>query len=141
MSGSLFCKRSSVAALMLALATPHVCAADQARFDSDEARVESIKEAMISAHQQYALGKYWEAYGNFFWAAIQDHAPAQELLGFMLLYGEDLYGPQVKQDAKEAGKWFKAAASQGLPVAAFMSAPLERRNVVLPAAKRDTATR
>ena len=96
---------------------------------------------MSTAHNQYALGKYREAYGNFFWAAIQNHAPAQELLGFMLLYGEDLYGPHVKRDVKEAGKWFKEAASQGLSVAAFMSDPSERRNLVLPAANRDTAAR
>lgn len=136
MSGSLFCKACRLAALMLVLATPHVYAVDQARFDSDDARVESIPEAMISAHKQYALGKYREAYGNFFWAAIQNHAPAQERLGFMLLYGEDLYGPQVKRDVEEAKKWFKAAASQGLPVAAFMSDPVERRKVSQPVTTR-----
>ena len=136
MFSSLFCKVCRVVALLLILSTAHVRAADQARFDSDDARIESIPEAMSTAHNQYALGKYREAYGNFFWAAIQNHAPAQERLGFMLLYGEYLYGPQVKRDVEEAEKWFKAAASQGLPVAAFMSDPVERRKVSQPVTTR-----
>lgn len=139
MTSSLLRKILAIALLSVGVAVPQAQSADRVRIASDVTRVETIPEIMAAARQQYALGKYSEAYGNFYWAAIQDHAPAQEMLGLMLLYGEELYGPSVKRDFNSAEKWFNEATSQGSPVARFMGDALVRRKLGQPVASRKTA--
>ena len=45
---------------------------------ADDTHVASVEDAWSAALVQYADGRYTEAFGNFFWAAIRDHAQAQE---------------------------------------------------------------
>ena len=139
MTSSLLQKIVAVTLLSVGCAVPQAYSADPVRIDSDVTRVESIPEVMAAARQEYALGKYREAYGNFYWAAIQDHAPAQEMLGLMLLYGEELYGASIRRDVNSAEKWFNDAASHGLPVARFMGDALARRKLGQPIASRKAA--
>jgi hypothetical protein len=59
---------------------------------------------------------------------------AQEILGFMLLYGERLYGQAVKADVREGVAWLQRAEAQGSEVAPHMLARLDRRGAELAAA-------
>jgi TPR repeat protein len=58
--------------------------------------------------------------------AASGDSRAQEVLGFMLLNGERLYGPGVRQDVREGLMWLRRAAEQGSAVAGFIVARAER---------------
>lgn len=61
----------------------------------------------------YAMGKYSEALQTFLpLAQTANHPLAQYYLGIMHSQGQG-----VKQDDKEAAKWFTSAAQQGVPQA------------------------
>jgi TPR repeat protein len=84
---------------------------------ADDTRIASVDEAWQVAQSQYADGRFADAFGNFYWAAIRDHAQAQEIVGMMLLLGPASYGPDVRRDPREAEFWLAEAGSRGREVA------------------------
>jgi TPR repeat protein len=61
------------------------------------------------AHQAYEAGRYVEAQGKLLTSARKGDREAQELLGMMYAFGEDLY-PGVKRDPRAAVSWLQRAA-------------------------------
>jgi len=59
---------------------------------------------------------------------------AQEVLGFMLLNGERLYGPGVHQNIAEGLMWLRRAAEHGSAVAGFIVARAEQDAARVPTA-------
>ncbi len=84
---------------------------------ADDTYVAPVDEAWRIAQAQYDDGRFADAFGNFFWAAIRDHAQAQEIVGMMYLLGPKTYGPAVRQDLAEAEFWLAEAARRGREVA------------------------
>ncbi len=80
---------------------------------ADDTYVAPVEDAFEMAQSQYAKGRYGEAFGNFFWAAIRDHARAQEIVGLMYLLGPRVYGPTVRSDRSEAQFWLTEARKRG----------------------------
>ena len=93
---------------------------------NDDTYVEIVEDSVAKAESAYAAGRFREAYQFFYWAAIRDHARAQEVVGVMLLLGSDIYGPQVSADRGEAVFWLQQAAARGRPTAAYLAAALDR---------------
>ncbi len=87
---------------------------------ADDTRVATVEEAWDVAHSQYDQGRFAEAFGNFFWAAIRDHAQAQEIVGLMYLLGPEIYGPGVRRDPQEAAFWLAEAGRRGREVARYV---------------------
>lgn len=81
----------------------------------DDTYVAPVEEALELAHRQYASGRYGDAFGNFFWAAIREDARAQEIVGLMYLLGQKVYGKAVRANREQAHFWLAEAASQGRP--------------------------
>lgn len=83
--------------------------------------------ALADADTSYALGleaaadhRYREALTHFRQAAEQGHGDAQRTVGLMLLYGERLYGEEIRRDRAQARRWLELAADDGCEVASFM---------------------
>ena len=96
---------------------------------ADDTHVMPVPEAWDIAQRLYAEGRYGEAFGEFFSAAIRDHAQAQEIVGMMVLLGPDIYGPQVRHDKVEAQFWLDLASAHGRPVAAYVLCMMRRAEV------------
>jgi len=103
----------------------------------DDTYVETVQDSVAKAEEAYAAGRFGEAYQFFYWAAIRDHARAQETVGVMLLLGSDVYGPQVSADRGEAAFWLRQAAARGRPAAGYLAAALDRAKT----ARGETVTR
>lgn len=84
---------------------------------ADDTYVAPVEDALELAQKQYARGRYGDAFGNFFWAAIRDDARAQEIVGLMYLLGQKVYGQAVRADRAQAQFWLAEAASLGRPSA------------------------
>lgn len=110
---------------------------------ADDTYVPPVEDAWRDAQVQYAQGRYREAFGNFYWAAIRDHAQAQEIVGMMYLLGPETYGPGIRRDPGEAEFWLKAAGHGGREVADYvlctMGRSAERRAADRTAAARHCA--
>lgn len=83
---------------------------------ADDTYVAPVEEAWELAQAQYAQGRYAEAFGNFYWAAIRDHAQAQEIVGMTYLLGPRVYGPAIRADRAEAAFWLGEAGKRGREV-------------------------
>lgn len=68
----------------------------------------------------YANGDFTLALTVYEQLAQQGNAEAAQIAGQMLLYGEALYGKQVRQDRPRAARLLRAAADDGRPVAQFL---------------------
>ncbi len=80
---------------------------------ADDTYVAPVEEALELAQKQYVKGRYGEAFGNFFWAAIREDARAEEIVGLMYLVGQKVYGPTVRADRVAAQFWLAEAARNG----------------------------
>ncbi len=87
---------------------------------ADDTYVAPVHEAWREALVQYSEGRHAEAFANFFWAAIRDHAQAQEIVGMMYLLGPEFYGPGVRRDPQEAAFWLSEAGGRGRETARYM---------------------
>jgi TPR repeat protein len=83
--------------------------------------------AETSSIQNYDLGldsaedhRYSAAYSHFLIAAEAGNREAQRTVALMLLYGESVYGPEVKRNREQAVHWFKVAAQNGCQTSAYM---------------------
>jgi TPR repeat protein len=114
-------KAVSVAAVLGAGATFAPPAHAQSTAATDDTFVETVRDSIARADAAYALGKFREAYEYYYWAAIRDHARAQEIIGLMRLYGPELFGAEVARDRVEAAFWLREAARRGREVAAFLA--------------------
>lgn len=83
-------------------------------------------DGFADAMQAYEHGDYEQAVQLFRVPAGAGNAEAQELLGFLHLYGETLY-PGVERDPRAAILWLDRAARQGRPGARFVHCLLERQ--------------
>lgn len=81
-------------------------------------------EAYAAAQQAYAACHWRQARVALTAAAEAGHVRAQEMLGFVLLRGDDLYGGAVATDRAAARAWFERAARGGSEVAVVMSRQL-----------------
>lgn len=106
------------------------------RAHADDTYVAPIEEAWETAQAQYAQGRYGDAFGNFFWAAIRDHAQAQEIVGMMYLLGPAVYGPAIRADRAEAAFWLGEAARHGRDVGRHMHCVLAQSGRVTGASQR-----
>ena len=104
--------------MMLSLLVCLLLSAPLAR--ADDTYVAPVQEAWREALVQYSDGRHAEAFGNFFWAAIRDHAQAQEIVGMMYLLGPEVYGPGVRRDAREAAFWLSEAGGRGRETARYV---------------------
>lgn len=87
---------------------------------ADDTYLMPVEEAWNTAQRLYAEGRYGDAFGEFFSAAIRDHAQAQEIVGMMYLLGPAIYGPQVRHDKVEAQFWLDQASARDRPVASYV---------------------
>jgi TPR repeat protein len=95
---------------------------------ADDTYVAPVEEALEQAQRQYARGRYGEAFGNFFWAAMREDARAQEIVGLMYLLGQKVYGQAVRADGAQARFWLAEAASLGRPSARTTQCALAQAN-------------
>jgi hypothetical protein len=105
-----------VNARKLAAITLCLCAAIRSA-QADDTYVAPVEDAFAAGQSQYGEGRFVEAFGNFYWAAIRDHGQAQEMVGLMQLLGPQVYGPGVRADRKEARFWLAEAGKRGRDVA------------------------
>ena len=94
----------------------------------DDTYIAPVEEALELAHKQYARGRYGDAFGNFYWAAIRENARAQEVVGLMYLLGQKVYGQAVRADRAQAQFWLTEAASLGRPSARSTQCALAQAN-------------
>ncbi len=113
-----------VLALLVAplLATAQV--AKQTRPLNDDTYIETVEDCMAKAESAYAAGRFSEAYGFYYWAALRDHPLAQEMVGIMLLLGHETFGAQIAANRNEAAFWLKQAAANGRGTSRKLSAAL-----------------
>ena len=102
---------------------------------ADDTYVAPVEDAFELGLSQYAAGRYGEAFGNLFWAAIRDHARAQEIVGLMYLLGPRVYGPSVRSDRTEAQFWLTEAGKRGRAATRSMECALAQadKRVLAPA--------
>lgn len=112
-------KAFTIAAALGAGVAPQAHA--QAQPIADDTFVETVGDSIARADEAYAQGKFAEAYQYYYWAAIRDHARAQEIVGLMRLYGPELFGREITRDRVEAAFWLREAARRGREVAAFLA--------------------
>jgi TPR repeat protein len=98
----------------------------QAAALADDTFIESVGDSLLRAEAAYAAGRFRDAYGFYYWAAIRDNARAQEMVGLMLLPGTGLYGEAVPANREEALFWLREAASRGRDAAAHLAQALAR---------------
>lgn len=111
MAGSIFFRRACAALAFLAVA-PAALAADP----------EATYESGVRAAEEF---RYAEALHHFTQAAAQGHRHARRTAGLMLLYGEKLYGQEIRQDRLRAMKLLGQAAGQGCELSTLV---LKQRN-------------
>lgn len=104
--------RRGAAALVLAVFAPAVLAADP----------EATYESGVRAAEEF---RYAEALQHYTQAAAQGHRHAMRTAGMMLLYGEKLYGREVRQDRVRAMQLLGQAAGQGCELSTLV---LRQRN-------------
>ena len=109
-------------ATVCALARPAGAAEPVAAWD--DTSVGTVEEDWDAGQEAYRAGDFARAWPHLFAAAIRDHAQAQEMLGMMRLYGQDLYGSSVAADRDEAVFWLGEAARQGREPALHMHCAL-----------------
>lgn len=96
--------------MLAALLAAYACASTA---QADDTYVAPVEDAIQLAQKQYASGRYSEAFGNFFWAAIREDARSQEIVGLMYLLGQKVYGRAVRADRAQAQFWLDEAAKGG----------------------------
>jgi TPR repeat protein len=94
---------------------------------ADDTFVETVSDSLLRAEAAYAAGRFGDAFGFYYWAAIRDNARAQEMVGLMLLPGTGLYGAAVTADRDDALFWLRQAASRGRDTAAHLAQALARQ--------------
>jgi hypothetical protein len=116
-------------AVMLCVSTAGAAA------QADDTYVAPVEDAFDVAMKQYGEGRFVDAFGNFYWAAIRDHAQAQEMVGLMQLLGPQVYGPGVRTDREEARFWLAEAGKRGRSVAHNKQCALDQatKRVIAPA--------
>jgi TPR repeat protein len=75
---------------------------------------------LAAAQEAVADYRYGLAFEHFRAAAEQGNGQGQRTTGLMALYGDRLYGSEVRRDRSEAVKWFNRAAAQGCVVSRYM---------------------
>lgn len=86
-------------------------------------------DALEPAFEAYERSHYAESVKLLRPAAEGGDLKAQEMLGFMHLYGEALYGAEVPRDREQARYWLQRAAAAGSPVALRGLSWLEKKMV------------
>lgn len=109
----------------LVLLAPALASAQTAAL-ADDTFVETVGDSLARAEEAYAAGRFSDAYGFYYWAAIRNDARAQEMVGLMLLPGTGLYGAAVAANRGDALFWLRQAASRGRDTAARLAQALER---------------
>ena len=106
---------------------------------ADDTYIAPVEDAFDIAQKQYAAGRFGDAFGNFYWAAIRDHARAQEIVGIMYLLGPAVYGKAVRADREEAKFWLAEAGKRGRDVARHAQCAQEQagKRVLAPALVQD----
>ena len=74
----------------------------------------------------YEIGDYRDAVSWLSVAGENNDVRAQQMLGMMYVYGEQLYGTAVPQDIGLGQAWLYRAEAQGSDVARFMLVRLDR---------------
>lgn len=87
-------------------------------------------EDLEGALDAYERSRYAESMQLLRPAAAGGDLRAQEMLGFMHLYGPALYGAQVPRDPDQARYWLQRAAAAGSPVAALGLKWIEKRTAL-----------
>jgi TPR repeat protein len=82
--------------------------------------------SMAEAQQAYYQGHYGRSLALFERLAAAHNAEAAECAGFMLLHGDQLYGPQVRRNVPRARAFLLQAANSGRPGAGFILNMIER---------------
>ena len=79
--------------------------------------------AAVAGNRSYELGleassnyRYADAVQHFQAAAEQGERDGQRNLGLMLLYGERLYGADVRRNREQAKRWLGLAAANGCEI-------------------------
>lgn len=91
------------------------------------------RNAYAEGLAEYEAGHYREAISWLAVAGENGDLRAQQMLGFMYLYGEALYGAAVPRDVGMARAWLYRAEAQGSGVARHALAKLDRGAPVTPA--------
>lgn len=89
-----------------------------------------------AADDAIARGDYVAAVELLKVAAQAGNPIAAETLGDMLWYGEAQYGPGVVQNRDEAIEWYRRAADQGSPFAAYILSQIEQGSRTPPLVSR-----
>ncbi len=82
--------------------------------------------SMVEAQKAYYQGHYGQSLALFERLAAAHNAEAAECAGFMLLHGDQLYGPQVRRNVPRARAFLLQAANSGRPGAGFILNMIER---------------
>jgi TPR repeat protein len=96
----------------------------------------SASPELQAAEDAIARGEYGSAMQLLKIAANAGNPIAAETLGDMLWYGEAQYGPEVTQNHEEALAWYRRAAEQGSPFAAYVVSQIEQGIRTPPSAAR-----
>ena len=75
---------------------------------------------LAQAHQAYYVGQYGRSLTLYRQLAEAGDAEAAERAGFMLLYGEDVFGKQVQRNLPKARELIMQAAMAGRTGASFL---------------------
>jgi TPR repeat protein len=75
---------------------------------------------LAQAHQAYYTGQYGRSLALYRQLAEAGDAEAAERAGFMLFYGEDVFGKQVQRNVPKARELFMQAAMAGRTGASFL---------------------
>ncbi|MBC7940814.1 MAG: hypothetical protein H7Z19_13805 [Chitinophagaceae bacterium] len=86
----------------------------------------SAAVSMQEAQQAFYNGQYGRSLALFERLAERHNAEAAECAGFMLLYGDTLYGSEVRRNLPRAKALLLQAARTGRPAASFILNMLER---------------
>jgi TPR repeat protein len=109
-------KRTLMAAVFAALVLSPLAASAQ----------RDTRDAYQEALAEYETGHYRDAVSWLSIAGENGDVRAQQLLGMMYLYGEELYGSAVPRDLGLARSWLYRAEAQGDNVARFTLSRLDR---------------
>lgn len=78
------------------------------------------KTSMNEANRTYYSGEYGRLLALYKQLAAAGNAEAAERVGFMLLQGDSLFGPQVRCDVDRTMEFLEQAAGAGRPAAGFL---------------------
>jgi TPR repeat protein len=76
--------------------------------------------SLAEAHHAYYVGQYGRSLTMYRQLAEAGDAEAAERAGFMLLYGEDVFGKQVQRNVPKARELIMQAAMAGRSGAGFL---------------------